>query len=223
MGASELTSTIRVLCAQCTGERNHTLLHEYVDELGEFDGWWERYRYQVCKCQGCDSVRFRKVYTDVMGHGPDDEVVWVYPEQKNQRHLVVEPLAKLPVVGQIYSETVAAFNADSLILAGGGLRATVEAICKERGISGETLQAKIDALVSEQLLAKPQADLLHEARYIGNAALHEIERPPESDVAIGLEIVEGLLKTIYVLPSRAAGLRRMRHNDGTGSDEGAEH
>ncbi len=223
MGASELASTIRVPCAQCTGERNHTLLREYVEELGEFDGWWERYRYQVCKCQGCDTVRFRKVYTDVAGHGPDGEVVWVYPEQKNHRHVVVEQLAKLPVVGEIYSETIAAFNADSLILAGGGLRATVEAICKEHSISGKNLQAKIDALVSEQLLAKPQADLLHEARYIGNAALHEIERPSESDVAIGLEIVEGLLKTIYVLPSRAAELGRMRRNGGMGTDESAEH
>jgi hypothetical protein len=140
--------------------------------------------------------------------------VSVYPERKDQRYKINDNLAKLPVVGPIYAETVAAFSADCLILAGGGLRATVEAICKERKIGGKNLQEKIDALVSSQLLAKPQADLLHEERYIGNSALHEIERPSPSDVSIGLEIVEGLLNTIYILPTKAEELRKARESRG---------
>jgi hypothetical protein len=53
----------------------------------------------------------------------------------------------------------------------------VEAICIDRKVSGQDLQKKIDDLVSKGLLEKPQVDLLHEERYIGNAALHEILPP----------------------------------------------
>ena len=137
----------------------------------------------------------------------DPPQVTVYPERRQQRHLINDVITNLPIIGAIYAETVAAFNADCLILAGGGLRATVEAICKEKSIVGKNLQERIDGLVTQQLLAKPQADLLHEERYIGNAALHEIERPNASDIAIGIEIVEGLLNTIYILPRRAEELR----------------
>ena len=193
MAALNAEKTIRVPCNKCGGQRNHAVLQEHVEEWSEEDGgWWERSRYQVCKCQGCDTVRFREEYTDPTtrdDYGETTPTIRVYPERRAQRHKDNERLAKLSVVGSIYAETVAAFNADCLILAGGGLRATVEAICKERKIAGKNLEEKIDALVSNQLLAKPQADLLHEERYIGNTALHEVERPSATDVSILLEIV----------------------------------
>lgn len=215
MSTPEIPRIVRAPCDNCGGVRNHVVLKEHLEQWREEDsGWWERSLFQICQCQGCDTIRFRVESTNPGDVGPEGYIatVNVYPERKQQRHQANDHLAKLPVVGTIYAETVAAFNADSLILAGGGLRATVEAICKEQNIGGKTLEARIDALVSNQLLAKPQADLLHEERYIGNTALHEIERPSASDVSIGLEIVEGLLNTIYVLPSKAEKLRKARNS-----------
>jgi hypothetical protein len=113
-------------------------------------------------------------------------------------------------VARIYIETIQTFNAGALILAGGGLRAIVEAICIDQNVKGANLQSKIEALVANDLLAKPQADLLHEERYLGNAALHEVESPTRQEVEDGLAIVEGLLSTIYVLPIRAERLRKKR-------------
>src|SRR5262249_54121961 len=113
-------------------------------------------------------------------------------------------------VGRIYLETVRALNAGSLILAGGGLRAIVEAICIDQKVTGGNLQKRIDNLVARGLLARPQAELLHEERYIGNAAFHEISAPAKTDVEDGLIIVEGLLNTIYTLPGRAKRLRMKR-------------
>jgi hypothetical protein len=113
-------------------------------------------------------------------------------------------------VGRIYSETVAALNAGAHLLAGGGLRAIVEAICRDRNIQGGDLQKRIDGLVSAELLAKPQAELLHEQRFIGNAALHELEAPGVDDLVTGLEIIETLVATIYVPPHKAEKLRESR-------------
>jgi len=113
-----------------------------------------------------------------------------------------------PVAGAPFSERRP--GAASLAVEGGGLRAIVEAICLDQSVGGGTLQAKIDDLVGKGLLAKPQAELLHEERYIGNAALHEMLSPSKRDVEDGLAIVEGLMNTIYTLPLRAARLREKR-------------
>jgi len=119
-------------------------------------------------------------------------------------------LERLPGVGRVYGETIAAFGAGAPILTGAGLRAIVEAICIQQKAKGKDLQERIDALVETRLLAKPQADLLHEERYIGNSALHEIDPPSDKHLSLGLEIIEGLLNAIYVLPTKAGELRAAR-------------
>ena len=63
---------------------------------------------------------------------------------------------------------------------------------------------------SKRYLVQTQADLLHEERYIGNFALHEMKTPTKEDLEDGLQIIEVLLKTIYVLPDHAARLRTQR-------------
>jgi len=53
--------------------------------------------------------------------------------------------------------------------------------------------------VKQNLLAQPQADLLHEERYLGNAAVHEVEPPSRKDVEDGLAIVEAQSRTVRLL------------------------
>ena len=86
----------------------------------------------------------------------------------------------------------------------------MEAICIGRKVSGQDLQKKIDDFVAKGFLAKPQADLLHEERYIGNAALHGILPPVKQEIEDELVIVEGLMNTIYILPLQAERLREKR-------------
>jgi hypothetical protein len=110
----------------------------------------------------------------------------------------------------MYKETNDALNANIRTLAGGGLRATVEAICLDNGITSGTLLGKIDELAKQNLLTKAQADLLHEERYLGNAALHELATPSTQDIEDGLGIIEGLINTIYILPTKAERLKKRR-------------
>jgi len=110
----------------------------------------------------------------------------------------------------MYKETIDALNANIKTLAGGGLRATVEAICLDNQITDGNLQSKIDELAKRSLLTIAQADLLHQERYLGNAALHELTTPSAQDIEDGLRIVEGLINTIYILPSKAKRLKERR-------------
>jgi Domain of unknown function (DUF4145) len=206
---------VKARCSSCGGSRNHEVIAtKTVDDSEEEIGYYGRTEYQIVRCQGCEDVRFRTSSInseDLDEEGHSVETVQVYPDNLQRGRPANKELIGLPsAVGAMYREALGAFNAGAKVLAGGGLRAIVEAICKDRSIKGKNLQEKIDRLVGEGLLAKPQADLLHEERYLGNAALHELEAPADSDLTLGFEIIEALLITIYVLPAKAKRLQRNR-------------
>jgi hypothetical protein len=207
--------TVRMPCLECGGwPKNHRVVRDFSrswsDDEGDTIAVTE---YQICQCLGCDQVGFREVSTtadDFDDNGERTETVKIYPEAVRVELRPVDAKEFPDTVSRIYAETISAFNAGALTLAGGGLRAIVEAICIDRQVAGRNLSEKINDLAVKGLLAKPQADLLHEERYIGNAALHELVPPSKQEIKDGLKIIEGLMSTIYVLPKHAEKLRLSR-------------
>ena len=206
-----------VTCAECGNRyRNHRVLHEKVKHYAEDivgEPLYDEYHCLV-ECMGCETIKYVtfKVYAE--DFDGEHRELKVYPEataNAMQRPWRVNPEDAnelLPEsVFRMYKETVSALNANIRTLAGGGLRAIVEAICLDKGIVIGVLQGKIDELANRNLLTKAQAELLHEERYLGNAALHEIATPSPQDIEDGLGIIEGLINTIYVLPSKAGASR----------------
>lgn len=208
--------TEKVICNRCGGLRNHQVVGEHVESFeaagGDITVWKN---YQIVKCMGCEIVRFRQ--SETCSEAIDEETgqleeyeIQVFPELPQPRRRAVDHNHFPDDVAKMYAETILAFNAGANTLTGGGLRATVEAICKDQKVAGGNLKDRIDNLVSKGVLAKAQADFLHEERYIGNDALHEMKTPTDQDIEDGLKIVEGMLNTIYVLPSHAARLKGKR-------------
>jgi hypothetical protein len=212
-------NVVKVKCPDCGGGfKNHVVLCEHTKTWADNENQEHgATTYQVCQCQGCDEVRFRvddwsTYYIDPYT-GEAESTITVYPEfVGNQREpAVTESLADVaPQVDRIYRETVKALNAGTLILAGAGLRAVVEAICQHENAKGGDLKQKIDALVKQGKLAHAQAGLLHEERYLGNDAIHEVEPPSQSEIEDGLVIVEALLTTLYVAAQRGVRLKQQR-------------
>ncbi len=205
---------VKIKCPECGGgSRNHKILAE-IDRPWNTPWGCGGDSYQICECVGCETVRFRNeswCSEDIDPQtGNVQTTVKVYPEHITRGRSQTDPSYFPENVARIYLETLKAYRAGSLILAGGGLRAIVEAICIDRNLVAGNLQKKIDKLAEEGLLAKPQADFLHEERYIGNAALHEVEPPAGRDIEDGLDIVEALLSTIYTLPQKAQRLKEQR-------------
>ena len=216
---------VRARCQECGGGiRNHAVVIETSHTDGDDDvGIYVHFDYQVIRCLGCGMFRFREVYSNT--EDVDDEMrpiprVSVYPEHSQDLRPAQKELAEIGgKVGRIYAETLKALNAGANTLAGGGLRAIVEGICLERGIQGRNLQQKIDGLAEQGFLAKPQADLLHEHRFIGNSALHELEEPAQDDLLDAVDIVETLLQTIYILPKKADRMRKRRERRAQGGTD----
>jgi hypothetical protein len=138
-------------------------------------------------------------------------------------------------IERLYKETVEAFNSYSLLFCAGGLRALVEGICAYQGVTegprrdqntGEfikkrgtdeiakfdTLDCKIEGLAEKGILTIRQATMLHEHRYLGNKALHELDYPNKDALQVAIKIIEHVMDDLYSIPSQADGLKRIREN-----------
>jgi hypothetical protein len=212
--------TIRVPCSTCGRHyNNHRVLHEVVKRWcdGPDEPVHTHEYHRFVQCMGCESLKYVTSREDltVDEHYREETDIKVFPDApgpESKREAGFDPSeGDIPkTVWKMYSETLQALNAGILTLAAGGLRATVEAICLDKGLASGTLQKKIDELAGQDLLTVSQAELLHEERYLGNAALHELETPPSAAIEDGLQIVEGLINTIYILPIKAERLRKAR-------------
>jgi len=116
-----------------------------------------------------------------------------------------------------------AFNHGLFILCAGGLRACIEGICISEGIKDgpveivkagvkvikrkKDLQGQISGLFEKGLLTKKHAEVLHEHRFLGNEALHELDSPSKSELILAIEIVEHTLENLYELSPKVSDLR----------------
>lgn len=100
----------------------------------------------------------------------------------------------------LYEEIKEAFESGSNILAGVGLRAMVEAVCMQEKIEGRNLQEKIKNLHNKGLIASSEQPILDKLRLIGNLSTHQIKAFPLDKLNYALDIINHVLKSIYVLP-----------------------
>lgn len=194
-------------CESCDRETWHEVLFQHTESEYE-------YRidtiHQMLRCKGCRTLSFRTVVVDYESSYPVDDDEWHVPRdvfdypRVLKGHKKLDKLWDIPkLVRDIYTQSLHAVRDGSSILAGIGLRATVEAICNEQSIQGRTLDKRIDGLAKAGLISQRDAERLHAIRFLGNDAAHEIRASSESNLLIALRIIEHLLVTLYVLDGDA--------------------
>lgn len=209
----------RLPCSNCDNKTSHEVLLS-VNLSGKQDEadiqYWED--YEIIQCQGCKEVSFRK-------NNKNTEDIFIVPIGNKREEVLAdhEELYPSRIVGQkqiqkihlapyevrrIYEETYKAMINNLPILTAIGIRALIEAICKEKETTGNNLQEKIDELMNLGILTPDATDILHSIRLLGNEAAHEVE-PPKADILnIVFEIVENLLQSVYILPQIASKLKK---------------
>jgi hypothetical protein len=120
------------------------------------------------------------------------------------KHFVNLP-AKL---GTLYSEVIKSKNEGSHLLCAVGLRSLIEGVCADKGIRGSNLEAKIEGMKS--LLPENIVKNLHEFRFMGNDAVHELEAPNSLELSVALDVIEDILNYFYALDYKANLLGRIR-------------
>lgn len=193
-----------------------------------------RDHYQIIQCLGCDAFSFRHKnwFSEAQEYyGADDykdgTTTLLYP-QRSKDILNAKDLYNAPKnLRAIYKEVVNCFNGDSPVMCAAGLRATIEGLCAEHSVNDgpvevqkpdgkveikrkDSLEGKISGLCEKGILTKKNADILHEHRYMGNSAVHELSRPAEEDLRLAIEIIEHVLESLYEIPEKADVLRANR-------------
>ena len=223
---------VSIHCIECKRQTRH-LVTVSIDKKGsesdEDEGWsvdWSD-RYQVIECQGCETVSFRHLswFSEAQDYDDDGTTERVYP-LRNKDAVSARPYHNVPSnLRRIYTELIDCFNNDSPTLCAAGLRALVEGICAQQAIVDgpvtipakgggtqvvrrDNLEGRIAGLQEKGLLTQPSALTLHEHRYLGNSAVHELARPSTDELKLAIEIVEHVLEQLYELPEKAAELHR---------------
>lgn len=228
---------IKVYCEECKTTTNQEVIqsvdvdgclisYDYDEnERGSIE-WVDN--YQIIKCQGCDLITFRhenwfseSYFPEV---GEDGTTVHLYPERSSDTRIEKE-FNNLPsLLRTIYSETVDCYNNDSQILCAAGMRAIIEGICaeqkiddgpvfKEDGITpvrSNSLGGKIAGLHEKGMLTKACTDILHEHRFLGNDAIHELQVPTKEVLGLAMDIIEHMFDDLYEIPDKAEDLRQKR-------------
>ncbi|MGX9306687.1 DUF4145 domain-containing protein, partial [Pantoea dispersa] len=83
-------------------------------------------------------------------------------------------------------------------IAGIGIRGLIETICREENIAGDNLEKKIDNLFNGGKISNDSKAILHSLRKIYNKSAHESFKPSKEQLYVSLEIIELLMKQLYI-------------------------
>ena len=219
---------MKSFCSKCKTETNQKVLHREKWDYAEESGWWESIEYEIIQCAGCDIISFRKLENNAQLESTWDPefggkpiTVDLYPN-RSIYHLPIKRYSYTPEnIKTIYKETVEAYNNNQLILCSGGLRAILEGICSNKKVAGihkedkkgemvlvSNLETKIESLAEQGYLTKGNAEILHNLRFIGNDALHELSAPPKSELKLAINIIEHTIESLYEIEFKAKSLKR---------------
>jgi len=205
--------TINTHCNDCSKTTNHNVLF-YKREITVDDffrknsRFYKSYKdYMAVQCCGCNELSFLIRNLDMSNSGIYNGLDYFdenFPS--NEYELDVSTLNEdevevLPkILRQLYEEVEGAFFEESAILAGVGLRMLVEAICLQQKIPGNNLQSQIPKLHAAGLISANEIPILDKLRKIGNISVHEIKGFSIDKLQYALDIINHVLRSIYILP-----------------------
>lgn len=184
---------------------------------------WADVHYEVLQCRACRHLAFRETWTNSEDWTPEDgpeEHVKIYPDPTMPGR-APRVFHNLPgSLSSIYSEVIGAFNNGLFTLCAAGLRALIEGMCVEQGVTEgpvevikkdgtkkievkPNLQGKIGGMAERRLLSQRHAQLLHRFRFLGNNAVHQLKTPKKANLAAAIDVLEHTLENVYVIDGRA--------------------
>lgn len=203
-----MSTTVKCFCPKCKQHTNHHVMAEHVYKGDDEEYFW-RQTYRMVKCCGCEHVNFdieTLEESNVRYNRDGKEELYSehasYPDSEDKL-TPIETSWDFPFsVLKIYKETVKAINAECYTLAAAGFRAVIEAICIEKQIKGKNLEAKINNMQKAGIITMADRNRFHSVRFLGNDSVHEIKTPERRTVLLVLEIIEGILKNLYVIEEK---------------------
>ena len=207
-------------------------LNDEQDEYGYIDNEnaQECEVFQIVECRGCETVSYRQFIIKKDGTLSDEKI---YPIRDLSNIEIRDFGPKIPhKIKVLYFEVIQTFNSKLGVLCAAGIRAIIEGICNEKKINGgsvikydkktnmpkvnedgsikieysSNLDGKIEGLAEHGFITKNYAATLHNLRFLGNQAVHQLDKPSEDNLKLAIDIVEHTLKSIYEIEEKALQL-----------------
>lgn len=216
--------TLWIYCNLCKRKTRHILVassaYDYRDgaDPGEPSEWGE---YRLWSCAGCDTCTMEDYYTaDYMTMPPrddseegDQQYESIYHPKRASTIRPRKYFFRVPArLSRLYVEVISSYNENLRLLCAAGLRSLVDGVCADKLITGRSLEEKIDGM--KKLLPEGIVKNLHGFRFIGNRAVHELEAPDESELALALDVIEDILNFLYSLDYKASLLGKLKAAQG---------
>ena len=202
----------RLICKECSRETLHSIVASFNENTSENCGggnlvnWY--YKNQIIQCLGCETVSFRTISTFSEDIEYDHDGIPYYPETIKYYPARSEGLKSiesylLPYkIQEIYRETILSIENEQYVLAGIGIRAIVETICKDLNATGDNLFHKINSLKDLSIVTEEGTAFLHKLRVLGNDAAHEVKAHNSQQLELAMKIIEHMLDGTYIIPNK---------------------
>jgi hypothetical protein len=206
-----------IRCNTCNWQTNHELRAIQISHNDDADGdydrnnpfsqpsWWIDTEYRLWACLGCDTavLEIVEIYNGI-GY---QSFSTYYPSRKSD-HLVPKHFVQLDKKLQaIYREIIESYNAQLKITCSMGLRALIEGICIDKGITDKDafgLEAKLGKLGEKGLMPNNIVDSLYSFKFIGDDAAHRLEAPSQQELKLAIDVMEDLLNFLYEMEYKLA-------------------
>ncbi|MDX1912599.1 MAG: DUF4145 domain-containing protein [Saprospiraceae bacterium] len=197
----------KYVCLECMGLRHHYLSSPVVRSEFDEDEKFVKDKFFIACC-GCDTI---SNVEELREDNTNDLVSWeIFPPREES----IIKLKKLKntddKIVKHYKRTIKHFNEpEGEVDCAANLRMLIEGICSflkiEKGviqkngkvINSSTLEGKILGLAQKGYLIERIAETLHQLRFLGNEALHELEPPPREELHLGIRIIENVIDSLF--------------------------
>lgn len=202
----------KLKCSRCQTKTSHAILSQIVIPVLH-ENSTDRYRnkYSVIQCRGCQKVSYiESRWLKLPSNTELSKVVNRYPPIEDYYvFLSADDRSELPsLINDLYYELITCLNGFAGTFSGMGMRMIVEATCKHKKIAGRDLKAKIQTLYDTRKLSEDDFKVIDRIREIGNKSAHEIKAPNDGLLAAGLEAINHLLRSVYIVPKRTKALNK---------------
>lgn len=227
-----IKKNIKCFCNICKIQTNHLIIFDLCEKGSEIDEYGVSWKddYQIIKCINCNSISFRKdgwfsEYCDYSPDGDDGTYEELYPNSKENCREELKYDFLPYSLSDIYPEVIKSYNQKIYILCAAGIRALLEGICKERNIKNgkvsdangiertkKDLEGRIYGMFQAHIINIQEFNALHELRFLGNDAIHDLETPSKSDLDNAIDIIEHIIEDIYEIPLKGQKLKNKRES-----------
>lgn len=208
---------VTVYCSCCGNSTVHKYIYGY-DEFdqspdGDMQAWTQ---YYIIQCQGCRNVSFLKEhqFSEDIDYetGQLENTQTIYPISLDHK-VIIHDTSDLPRdISIVYDQILSALANDLYILASAGMRLIMEAVVKDKEISGADLQDKINNLAKAGHVPANGIPILQKIRIFGNQAIHDLSANTKKELLNALRVIEFMLLSAYVVPASADGLAIKKAN-----------